>query len=166
MNDIHRPRGAALVTGASRGLGAALGRELSRRGSPVVLVARDREALEETARAIAAEGGEAHALPADVGDKRAAYALAGAAAALVGPIEVLVHNASTLGPTPLPLLLDTECEDLELNTRMHEGAVPDADPTTLADPAQVATRIADMIRHADRIASGARIEASRWEAPS
>jgi NAD(P)-dependent dehydrogenase (short-subunit alcohol dehydrogenase family) len=45
-------------------------------------------------------------------EKRAIHAIAGAAAAVVGPIEVLVHNASTLGPTPLRLLLDTECEDL------------------------------------------------------
>jgi NAD(P)-dependent dehydrogenase (short-subunit alcohol dehydrogenase family) len=55
----------------------------------------------------------AHALAGDVGDKDAVYPLAGAAAALVGPIDLLIHNASTLGPTPLPLLLDTACEDLE-----------------------------------------------------
>jgi NAD(P)-dependent dehydrogenase (short-subunit alcohol dehydrogenase family) len=235
----------ALVTGASRGLGAALAGELARRGAKVVMVARERGPLEEAARAITAAGGEAHALPADVGDKRAVHALAGAAAALVGPIEVLVHNASTLGPTPLPLLLDTECEDLErvlevnlvgpfrltktiagamalrrrglivhvtsdasvsaypgwgsygvskaaldhlgrswavelegtgvrvfsvdpgeMNTRMHADAIPDADPATLADPAAVAARVAEMIAHADRIPSGARLEASRWEAPS
>ena len=40
-------------------------------------------------------------------------AIAGQAAALVGPIDVLVNNASTLGPVPLRLLLDTDCEDLE-----------------------------------------------------
>jgi NAD(P)-dependent dehydrogenase (short-subunit alcohol dehydrogenase family) len=50
---------------------------------------------------------------ADIGDKSSIYPLAGTAAALVGPIDVLVHNASTLGPTPLKLLLDTDCEDLE-----------------------------------------------------
>ena len=235
----------ALLTGASRGLGAALARQLARRGARVVLVAREPGPLEEVARSIRDAGGEAHALPADVGDKRAVHALAGAAAALVGPIDVLVHNASTLGPTPLPLLLDTECEDLErvlavnlvgpfrltkaiagamalrrrglivhvtsdaainaypgwgaygvskaaldhlgrswaaelegtgvrvltvdpgeMNTRMHADAIPDADPATLADPARVAERIADMIAHAERAPSGARIEAARWEAPS
>src|SRR5262249_33991387 len=41
------------------------------------------------------------------------YPLAGAAAELAGPIDVLIHDASELGPTPLRLLLDTECEDLE-----------------------------------------------------
>lgn len=101
-----------LVTGGSRGLGAALGQELARRGARVVLVARGSEALEETARAIRAAGGEAHTIAADVGDKEATYAIAGAAAALVGPIDVLVHNASLLGKVPLDLLLDTACEDL------------------------------------------------------
>jgi NAD(P)-dependent dehydrogenase (short-subunit alcohol dehydrogenase family) len=64
------------------------------------------------AAALRAEGHVAHALAYDVGDKEAIYPLVGAASALVGPIDVLVHNASTLGPTPLPLLLDTACEDL------------------------------------------------------
>lgn len=103
---------AALLTGASRGLGAALARHLARLGARVVLVARDAAPLEAVAREITAEGGTAHALPADIGDKEAIHAIAGAAAALVGPIDLLVHNASTLGKTPLPLLLDTECEDL------------------------------------------------------
>ena len=103
----------ALVTGASRGLGEALARSLGKRGAKVVLVGRELTPLEAVAASIRAEGGEAHALAADVGDKEAVYPLAGAAAALVGPIEVLIHNASTLGKTPLPVLLDTECEDLE-----------------------------------------------------
>jgi NAD(P)-dependent dehydrogenase (short-subunit alcohol dehydrogenase family) len=103
---------SALVTGAGRGLGAALARELARRGARVVLVARSKPDLDRVAAEIRADGGEAHPLVADVGDKEAIYPLAGAAAALVGPIDILVHNASTLGRTPLPLLLDTECEDL------------------------------------------------------
>jgi len=104
---------AALITGASRGLGAALARELGRLGARLVLVARERGPLEAVVAEINAAGGEAHALDADVGDKRATYAIAGAAAALVGPIDLLIHNASVLGPTPLRLLLDTDCEDLD-----------------------------------------------------
>jgi NAD(P)-dependent dehydrogenase (short-subunit alcohol dehydrogenase family) len=103
----------ALVTGASRGLGAALSEELAGRGARVVMVAREERPLRARAEAIAALGGRVHALAADIGDKEAIYPLAGAAAALVGPIDLLVHNASTLGPVPLPLLIDTECEDLE-----------------------------------------------------
>ncbi|HYY52647.1 MAG TPA: SDR family oxidoreductase [Myxococcales bacterium] len=102
----------ALITGASKGLGAALAEELARAGARVALVARGARELEAVAARIRAGGGEAHALPADMADKRAIHAIAGAAAAVVGPIDVLVHNASTLGPTPLRLLLDTECEDL------------------------------------------------------
>lgn len=104
---------SALITGASRGLGRALALELSRRGARVVLVARDPEPLEAVAREIRAAGGEAHALNFDVGDKDAIHPLAHAAQALVGPIDVLVHNASTVGPTPLRPLVDTECEDFE-----------------------------------------------------
>jgi short-subunit dehydrogenase len=103
----------ALVTGASRGLGRELARELASRGARVVMVAREQEALEAAAREIRAQGGDAHAIAADVADKDATYALAGAAAALVGEVDLLVHNASTLGPVPLRLLLDTPCEALE-----------------------------------------------------
>lgn len=102
-----------LITGASRGLGAALAEELSARGARVVLCARGEDDLTQVVSRIRERGGQAHALPADLGDKQAIYPLAGAAAALVGPIDVVIHNASTLGPLPMPLLLDTECEDLE-----------------------------------------------------
>jgi NAD(P)-dependent dehydrogenase (short-subunit alcohol dehydrogenase family) len=104
---------AALITGGSRGLGAALGRGLAAAGARVVLVARHREPLDQVVAAIRAAGGEAHAIAADLGDKEAIHAIAGQAAALVGPIDLLVNNASTLGPVPLRLLLDTDCEDLE-----------------------------------------------------
>jgi NAD(P)-dependent dehydrogenase (short-subunit alcohol dehydrogenase family) len=62
---------------------------------------------------IRAAGGEAHAIAADVGDKDDVYAIAGMAGSLVGDVDLLVHNASTLGPVPLRLLSDTACEDLE-----------------------------------------------------
>jgi len=103
---------AALVTGASRGLGRALAEELALRGAKVVLVARGAVDLERVAANIRGLGGAAHALPGDVADKSLIHGLAGAAASLVGPLDLLVHNASVLGPTPLRLLLDTECEDL------------------------------------------------------
>ncbi|MEO7094903.1 MAG: SDR family NAD(P)-dependent oxidoreductase, partial [Polyangiales bacterium] len=83
-----------LVTGGSRGLGRALGEEAARRGARVVLVARGHEALDQVVRGIRGGGGEAHAFAADVADKEATYRIAGAAAALVGPIDVLLHAAS------------------------------------------------------------------------
>lgn len=104
---------AALVTGASRGLGKALAQQLAAAGARVVLVARSRSELTRVTEGIVAQGGEAHALSFDVSRKQDVYPLAGAAAALVGPLDILIHNASSLGPTPLRLLLDSECEDLE-----------------------------------------------------
>jgi NAD(P)-dependent dehydrogenase (short-subunit alcohol dehydrogenase family) len=103
---------AALVTGASRGLGKALAEQLARAGARVVMVARAQTELTLAAESITARGGEAHALSFDVSEKRDVYPLVGAATALVGPLDLLIHNASALGPTPLRLLLDSECEDL------------------------------------------------------
>lgn len=103
----------ALITGGSRGLGLALARELGRRGARVAIVARDRDALAEAVRSLKADGIVAEGIAADVGDKQAIHAIAHQAAALLGPVDLLVHNASTLGPAPLRLLLDTECEDFE-----------------------------------------------------
>ncbi len=96
-----------LVTGASRGLGRALARAVAARGAEVVLVARDEEMLERVVKSIRAEGGSAHAIAADVGVADAAARIAGAANAMVGPLDVVVHNASSLGPVPLRLLADT-----------------------------------------------------------
>jgi NAD(P)-dependent dehydrogenase (short-subunit alcohol dehydrogenase family) len=103
---------AAVVTGGSRGLGRALGEALARGGARVVLVARERAPLDDALVAIRAGGGEAHGVVTDVGDLDATFAIAGQAAALVGPVDLLINNASTLGPVPLRLLLDTDCEDL------------------------------------------------------
>ena len=104
---------SVLITGASRGLGLALAVELGKRGAKLALVARGDEALAAAVTRLRAAGSDAHGIPADIGDKHALHRVAGAAAALVGPIDVLVNNASWLGPTPLLTLLDTECEDLE-----------------------------------------------------
>lgn len=102
----------ALVTGASRGLGRALAEQLAARGARVALVARDAGPLRDAVAAIRARGGDAHAIIGDISDKTAIHRIAGQAQGVVGEIAIAIHNASTLGPTPLRLLLDTECEDL------------------------------------------------------
>ncbi len=109
--DAIRNRGA-IVTGASRGLGRALAHALARRGARVALVARDPGPLAAAVEAIREEGLIAYAVEGDVSDKAASHRIAGQAQGLVGDISLAIHNASTLGPTPLRWLLDTECEDL------------------------------------------------------
>src|SRR5688572_25643356 len=102
----------ALVTGASRGLGRALAEALVAKGARVAMVARDAGPLSDAVATIRARGGIAHAIAADIGNKDAVHKIAGQAQGLVGEIGIAIHNASTLGPVPLRLLLDTECEDL------------------------------------------------------
>ncbi|MBS1962392.1 MAG: SDR family oxidoreductase [Bdellovibrionales bacterium] len=102
----------ALITGASHGLGRALARELARRGARVVLTARTRAPLDAVVEEIRVEGGWATAIAGDAADIRSVHPTLGQAAALAGPVTLLVNNASTLGAVPLRPLLETECEDL------------------------------------------------------
>lgn len=102
-----------LMTGASRGLGAALATELVSRGARVALVARNRQGLEALAGALRAQGGTVEVIVGDVGAKDDVYAISGLAAEALGRVDVLVNNASSLGPVPMPLLGDTSCESLE-----------------------------------------------------
>jgi NAD(P)-dependent dehydrogenase (short-subunit alcohol dehydrogenase family) len=102
----------ALITGASRGLGRALAEALAAKGGRVAMVARDAGPLGDAVATIRANGGIAHAIAGDISNKDAVHAIAGQAQGLVGEIGIAIHNASTLGPVPLRLLLDTECEDL------------------------------------------------------
>jgi NAD(P)-dependent dehydrogenase (short-subunit alcohol dehydrogenase family) len=102
-----------VITGASRGLGAALMRELAKRGARVAGVARGAAPLERLVEELRATGAEAHAIAGDLSAKEDIHRITGATAALLGDVDVLVHNGSALGPTPLQLLSDTACEDLE-----------------------------------------------------
>lgn len=101
-----------LITGATRGLGYALASELGRRGAQIAVVGQNAARTEHAAERLRAEGVRAVAIRGDVGEKEAIHRIVGRAQATVGPIDLLIHNASTLGPTPLPSLLDLACEDL------------------------------------------------------
>src|SRR5262249_50083522 len=95
------------------GLGRALALRLSAEGAKVSLVARHQKELNETVSEIRKNGGIAFGIVADVGDKESVYPIVGQASALAGPGDVLINNASTLGPVPLRLIPDTDCEDFE-----------------------------------------------------
>jgi NAD(P)-dependent dehydrogenase (short-subunit alcohol dehydrogenase family) len=107
----------ALVTGASRGLGLALARALAVEGWGLVLNARGVDALAAAAAELAAQT-TVRALPGDVADEAHRRALVAAARDL-GGLDVLVHNASTLGPTPLPTLAEYPVEALEQVYRVN-----------------------------------------------
>jgi NAD(P)-dependent dehydrogenase (short-subunit alcohol dehydrogenase family) len=85
------------ITGGTSGLGRALVQQLDALGAKTATVAR-REAP--------------GAIQGDVGDKWQIHRIYNEALAQLGQVDVLINNASTLGVTPLKLLLDTECEDL------------------------------------------------------
>lgn len=106
QTDMQTPR--VLITGGTSGLGLALVRELTARGASVAFVARTAERV----AAVAREHG-AHGIVGDVAQKYDIHRIALQTTGALGGLDVLVNNASDLGPTPLALLGDTQCEDFE-----------------------------------------------------
>ncbi len=107
-----RPR--ALVTGGSRGIGAAVARELGRAGYPVIINYRSREdAAREVLASIESRGGEASLASFDVTDARAtALAIERLLETDDRPIGVLVNNAGVARDNPFPLMTPTEWHDV------------------------------------------------------
>ena len=97
------------VTGGTSGLGLALVEALHDRGAAIAFVARQGERVSEVTREF--EG--THGIQGDVSQKDDIYRIAMQITAALGGLNVLINNASTLGPVPLALLADTDCEDLE-----------------------------------------------------
>ncbi len=108
----------AIITGASRGLGLALARALAQRGWGLVIDARGGAALEQAARELG-KTTEVVAIPGDVSDdphRRALVAAAGQS------IDLLVNNASVLGPSPQPALSEYPLEAFERVYEVNVGA--------------------------------------------
>ena len=96
------------VTGGTSGLGLALVRRLVGGGAQVAFVARTAGTVERIADETGACG-----IVGDVGRKEDIYPVALQVTANLGGLDALINGASTLGPTPLVPLADTECEDFE-----------------------------------------------------
>jgi len=97
------------ITGGTSGLGLALVRRLADAGADVAFIARGRAGVERVCR----ERPDAHGIVGDVSEKEEIYPIAIQVLGALGGLDVLVNNASSLGPVPLAPLADTECEDLE-----------------------------------------------------
>ena len=86
----------ALVTGASRGLGLLLARELARQSCPLVICARDEQELGRAAEELRRAGGTVLAVPCDLADEASAGLLVRAARECYGRLDILVNNAGTI----------------------------------------------------------------------
>ncbi len=88
----------ALVTGAGRGIGRAVALDLAASGAQVALLARSPDQLDETARAVRAQGGNAAVLQTDLGDPEAVAEAAARAETELGPVDILINNAAVVQP--------------------------------------------------------------------
>lgn len=110
------PERNVLITGASSGIGRLLALRMASAGARVALVARRADVLEAIAGEIRSSGGEAVALPCDVGDREQAMETAARAVEVLGPIDVLVNNA---GYGHHRLFLDWDLDDMERVMRVN-----------------------------------------------
>ncbi len=109
----------AVVTGAGRGIGAAIAATIARLGAAVVLCGRTRQPLESTADAISKAGGRAEALECDVTDLRSVEAVAVHVDQTLGRIDILVNNAGVGGFGGPLHQLPPESWDHVLNTNLR-----------------------------------------------
>jgi len=120
-NDIDLRGLRVAVTGGTSGLGLALVKNLASRGARVAFVARNAPSVEKIARETGACG-----IVGDVGLKEDIHPIALEIAWSLGGLDALVNNASSLGPTPLALLADTECEAFQQSRWRSTCSAPSA----------------------------------------
>jgi len=127
----------ALVTGASRGIGAAVAIELARRGVHVVITARTQGGLEETDDTIRRQGGSATLLPMDLMDGPALDPIGPSLFERFGRLDILVHNAGALGRlTPVPHILPKDWDAvIAVNLTAAWRLIRTCGPLLLAAPA-------------------------------
>ncbi len=113
--DPHPERRAAIVTGASSGIGAATAKELAGVGHPVVIGARRIDRLEDLAGELRAGGAEVLALPLDLTRPESVDEFAARAESEMGPIEILVSNAGDVQPITTVASPDEFARQLQVN---------------------------------------------------
>ena len=120
VNAVHALAGqVAVITGAGRGIGAAIAKELSSLGATAVLCGRTRDALESVARTIAEAGGKTEVVSCDVTSLASVEAAAGQVEGLFGRVDILVNNAGIGGfGGPLHQLPPNTWEQI-LNTNLR-----------------------------------------------
>jgi NAD(P)-dependent dehydrogenase (short-subunit alcohol dehydrogenase family) len=159
MTDLDSPLAGqvALVTGASRGLGAAIAIELARLGARVVITARSQAGLEETDDAIRAQGHEATLLPFDLADSEALDMLGPSIHQSFGRLDILVSNAGSLGVlTPVPHILPKDwAEVLAVNVTASWRLIRSCAPLLLAAPGGRAVFLTSAAARAPRAYWGA-----------
>lgn len=135
----------ALVTGASRGIGAALAVELGRMGAHLVLIARTQGGLEETDDAVRAAGGSATLLPMDLREGETIDAVGPSIYQRFGRLDVLVHNAAVLGKlTPAGHILpDDWAEVVGVNLTAAWRLIRTTEPLLRQAPAGRAVFVTD-----------------------
>ena len=126
----------ALITGASRGFGEALARDLATDGWDLVIDARSAAALDQSAAALTTAGARVAAVPGDVADEEHRRTLVATATERFGRLDLVVLNAGILGPSPQPTLdrypLDVLAEVYRVNVVAQLGVVQEALPLLLA----------------------------------
>jgi NAD(P)-dependent dehydrogenase (short-subunit alcohol dehydrogenase family) len=135
----------ALVTGASRGIGAAVAVELGRLGCHVVITARTQGGLEETDDAIRAVGGSATLLPLDLHEGEKIDAIGPTLFQRFGRLDVLVHDAGVLGRlTPVAHILPGDWADVvAVNLAASWRLIRTCDPLLRLAPAGRAVFVTD-----------------------
>lgn len=159
MTDNSKPLGArlALVTGASRGIGAATAEALAKAGAHVILVARTANALEEVEERIHEAGGSATIAPLDLTDGEAIGKLAAAAAERWDRLDILVLNAAMLGSlTPVEHIDAKEyARILTLNVAANQALIAAFDPLLRRSNRAEVVAITSSVGHEPRAFWGA-----------
>jgi 7-alpha-hydroxysteroid dehydrogenase len=141
----------ALVTGAGRGIGAAIAGRFAEEGATLVLVARTREDLDWVAGRIQAGGGAAEVVAADIAAPGAAAAIVERAGARFGRLDLLVNNAGGAAPAAFE---ETTAADLEAAFRLNVAAAfeltREATPLLLESPRAAVVNVSSRM---DRLVS-------------